>query len=138
MRLSRLKKYFIFLLLVFVVFTGYGVIVRMTGTHKTENIISFNLEGKPLKLLVAKTPVEWEHGLMFVRDKKAADGMIFEFPTKEFRTFWNKNTLVNLDIYWLSGNMVVGKSELPSIGQTHEIVTVTSPQPVDRVVEVIR
>ena len=36
--------------------------------------------------------------------------MIFIFPDKERQTFWNKNTYLDLDIYWMNDDKVVGKS----------------------------
>ena len=94
------------------------------------------IEGKNYKLIKAQTPQQWEKGLMFVRGKQNEyDGMIFSFPKKEQRTFWNKNTFVDLHIYWMDGEAVVGKDVLPSIVSSGTIVTVASPQPVNGVIE---
>jgi uncharacterized membrane protein (UPF0127 family) len=108
---------------------------------KSQRLISYSLEGKTYKLLIAKTLLEHQKGLMFYRDKKelkGADGMIFIFSNKNYRTFWNKNTFLDLDVYWLDGDRIVGKDFLPSIEKTKKIFTVTSPKKVDRVVEIIR
>jgi hypothetical protein len=45
---------------------------------------------------------------------------------------------LDLDVYWLDGDRIVGKDFLPSIEKTKKIFTVTSPKKVDRVVEIIR
>jgi len=108
---------------------------------KSQKLIYYSLEGKTYKLLPAKTPLEHQKGLMFYRDKKdlkGADGMIFIFPDKNYRTFWNKNTFLDLDVYWIDGDRIVGKDFLPSIEKTKEIFTISSPKPVDRVVEIIK
>ena len=108
---------------------------------KSQKLISYSLEGKTYKLIIAKTPLEHQKGLMFYRDKKdlkGADGMIFIFPDKNYRTFWNKNTFLDLDVYWIDGDRIVGKDFLPSIEKTKEIFTISSPKPVDRVVEIIK
>jgi uncharacterized membrane protein (UPF0127 family) len=108
---------------------------------KSQKLISYSLEGKTYKLLIAKTPLEHQKGLMFYRDKKelkGADGMIFIFSNKNYRTFWNKNTFLDLEVYWIDGKKVVGKDFLPSIEKTKEIFTVSSPKPVDKVVELVR
>ena len=92
-------------------------------------------------LLVADSPEKWEKGLMFVKNKQdigGADGMIFLFPDKKPRTFWNKNTLVDLNLYWLEDDNLVGKSLLTSIEKTREVVTVSSPKAVNKVIELIR
>lgn len=97
------------------------------------------LEEKTYSLIVAETPTQWEKGLMFVREKgENFDGMIFYFPENAERTFWNKNTLVDLDVYWMDGEQIVGKDFLPSIQKSGEIVTVSSGFPADTVVEIIR
>ena len=65
------------------------------------------------------------------------DGMIFTFPIAMPQTFWNKNTLVDLDIYWMKGDKKVGQSKLLAITKSG-LTTVSSPEAVDRVVEIIR
>ena len=47
-----------------------------------------------------------------------------------------KNTLIDLDILWIDGEKVVGKSFLPSIEKSKEIVTVESPKSADKVIEI--
>jgi|SRR3989344_5142455 len=98
--------------------------------------INYKLENKNLKLLVADIPEEWQRGLMYFRKLEGVDGMIFIFPDKQQRTFWNKNTFMNLDILWIDGEKVVGKSYLPSIEKSKEIVTVKSSKPADKVIEI--
>ena len=92
------------------------------------------------KLLVADSPAKWEYGLMNVKSKKdicGYDGMIFTFPIAMPQTFWNKNTLVDLDIYWMKGEKKVGQSKLPAIAKSG-LTTISSPEAVDRVVEIMR
>ena len=103
-----------------------------------EELISFNLEGKNYFLLQAKTEKEWQRGLMFVKKPVNYDGMIFIFPDKKIRTFWNKNTFLDLEIFWLEDEKIVGKDFLPSIQKSKEIVKKTSPVPVNIVVEIIK
>ncbi|MCS7183893.1 MAG: DUF192 domain-containing protein, partial [Patescibacteria group bacterium] len=90
------------------------------------------------KLLIADEPVEWEKGLMFVKKPVDFDGMIFIFPDKQVRYFWNKNTLLDLDIYWLDDHKIIYKSYLPSILKTKNIKTMSPKIPVNRVIEIIR
>lgn len=100
-------------------------------------IIPYVLEGKSYRLLVADSPREWEQGLMYKRHLDKADGMMFIFPNTEVRMFWNKNTYMDLNLYWIAEKKVVGRSTLPSIEKSKELVTVTSPAKVDTVVEVV-
>jgi len=94
-----------------------------------------------LHLLIADTPKKWERGLMYVRSKEdinGLDGMLFHFPTSEIRTFWNKNTFSDLTLYWINKGKVIGISQLSSIKKSNTIVTVSSPNETDQVVELIQ
>lgn len=102
-------------------------------------IVTKAINGRNLKLVVADTPERREKGLMFVRKPlQNFDGMIFIFEDKEIRTFWNMNTFENLTLYWMDDDTIVGTSELPSIEKSIEIVRVSSPEPANIVVELIR
>ncbi|MFZ2206200.1 MAG: DUF192 domain-containing protein [Microgenomates group bacterium] len=111
--------------------------LNFSGYDKT----SFKLSTTNLRLLVADTPKKWERGLMFVTNKNdigGLDGMIFNFPDNQMRTFWNKNTLSHLTLYWISKGKVIGISDLPSITKTNTITTVSSPSEADTVIEIIK
>jgi len=104
--------------------------------YKVENL---NIEGTDYKVVVADTPQNREKGLMFVRDRtEEFDGMVFRFQDQETRNFWNKNTFVDLKLYWMLDGEVIGTSDLPSIERSQEIVTVLSSGPADTVVEIIQ
>lgn len=99
------------------------------------------LDLQTFRLLVADTPEKWETGLMYVKNKQdigGLDGMIFTFPDSQKRTFWNKNTLSHLTLYWINKGKVIGESDLASITETKEVITVTSPGNADTVVELLR
>ena len=106
------------------------------GHYKVETKI---IDGNKLRLVVADTPERWEKGLMFVRKPVSDfDGMIFIFPSATTQTFWNMNTFENLKIYWMKDGKILGTSDLPSIEKSNGIVTVSSPEPANIVVEVIQ
>ena len=131
--LKKFRKVFFLAILLGAVFFALTIIAH--GNKKT---IIYALEGRSYHLLVAKTPEEWEKGLMSIRQKRDFDGMLFVFPEKEVKTFWNKETYLDLDLYWISGEDVIGKSYLPSIEKTKNITQVMSPGKVDKVIEIIR
>jgi uncharacterized membrane protein (UPF0127 family) len=87
---------------------------------------------------VADNSQEWSKGLMNYRKPVNFDGMIFIFPKKEIQSFWNMNTYLNLDLYWLDDDKVIGKSFLPSIENTKNIIYVNSPKPANKVIEIIK
>lgn len=138
----------IFALLIGVVM-GYGVwrssssvsyIADCTTHHGTYKVVNYMLQGKSYQLLVADSPDTWEYGLMNIKSTQdicGHDGMLFRLPRREVQRFWNMNTLVDLDLYWIdSTTRSSQKVTLPNITD-HGQVTVTSAQPVDQVIEVI-
>ena len=135
------KKIFILILILLLGMAGILVSFflnkQISGFDNYANFekINYNLEGKNLQLLKADTSEKWTKGLMYFRKLEGVDGMIFIFPDKQKRTFWNKNTYLDLDLYWIEGEKVVGKSSLPSIEKSKEIVIVESPKAVDKVIE---
>lgn len=100
-------------------------------------IITRDVEGKELKLVVADTPQRFQQGLMHVRKPVDYDGMIFFFKSSQPQVFWNRNTFEDLDVYWIKNDKVIGKSMLPSV-EKEGLKTVSSPGFVDTVIEVIR
>ena len=100
--------------------------------------VDYQLNGRNYRLLVANTPTEHAQGLMFVRELKQADGMLFIFPDRGQHVFWNKNTFMGLDVYWIQNDRIVGKSFLPSIENSGDLVRVYSPEKVNMVIEIPR
>jgi len=61
----------------------------------------------PIHADVAATPQERSQGLMF-REKLCGNcGMLFIFDTEDTHTFWMKNTLIPLDIIFISKDLIV-------------------------------
>ena len=107
--------------------------------HDTYDIKQVTIDNKRFKVLVADSPAKWEYGLMNVKSKKdicGHDGMIFTFPIAMPQTFWNKNTLVDLDIYWLNGEKIEGRALLPAVTK-EGLQTISSPVPVKGVMEIV-
>ena len=118
-----------------------GFVLLMAWYKNNNSFLKYRLENKTYKLIVVYNQSEWSKGLMYYKNKKelkGADGMIFIFPEKEYRTFLNKNTYLDLDIYWLDNDSVVGKDYLPNILKTKKIFTVDSGKEVNKVVEIVR
>lgn len=99
------------------------------------NSTVMTIEGKQYNLLIADNEEKQAIGLMNVTNIEPYDGMAFLFTDTASRTFWNKNTLISLDLYWMNDGIIEGKSQLPSINDSKEVVTVTSNVPVNMVVE---
>jgi poly-gamma-glutamate synthesis protein (capsule biosynthesis protein) len=103
----------------------------------SEPLVPFELDKKNYLLREAKTPEEWQKGLMFVKKPVDYDGMIFIFPDKQIRSFWNQNTFVDLEIYWLNDDKIIGREKLESIEKTKIVKTIQSPEPENKVIELL-
>jgi uncharacterized membrane protein (UPF0127 family) len=112
--------------------------VTIDKRWKDYKVVKYSLKNKQYKFLVADTSEKWVKGLMDVRKLDNLDGMIFMFPSAEPKSFWNENTYVDLDIYWIKKGKVVGQSFLPSIEKSKSRVIISSPEPVDTVIEFVK
>jgi len=67
------------------------------------SIIIFTGAG-PVKIRAefAQTPEEWQKGLMNRPSLPKDSGMLFIFPDETNRSFWMKNTLISLDVIFIS------------------------------------
>jgi len=131
MKSKKIILFLLFLILIILIITAV-----FFNKKNNKTILTYSLNKKQYKLLIADTPEKWEKGLMFFRKlDQGVDGMIFLFPDKQYRSFWNKNTYMDLDLYWFNDEKVVGKSFLPSIEKSKEIVVVNSSKPVNKVIE---
>ena len=86
-------------LLGIVIFSQYQKIVDKNS------IIVFTAAG-PVKIQVeyAKTSQELETGLMNRDSLEVNSGMFFIFPDEKSRSFWMKDTLIPLDMIFISSN----------------------------------
>lgn len=113
---------------------------RQCKTNYAEyKVAKINIEHKNYKLLISDTNDKHWYGLMNVKEKSdicGHDGMIFLFKDFGIQTFWNKNTLVDLDLYWMANDKMVRKDLLQNITDNGMRIY-SSLLPVNRVVEII-
>jgi len=109
-------------------------------THKYQyTVIQKTIVNNSFSLLTADSISKQTYGLMNIKNRKdicEADGMIFRFPFSTPQSFWNKDTLVDLDVYWMRGDKVIEKTNLPAISKGFRMIS--SPSAVDTVVEIIQ
>lgn len=82
---------------------------------------------------VARTPDEQEKGLMFRKTLPADAGMLFYFGHDRFIEMWMRNTLISLDMLFISreGTIVkIAKNAVP-----HSLDRITSGKPIIAVLE---
>ena len=79
-----------------------------------KNLITIITGAGPIKINAefAKTPEELAKGLMNRNSLDENSGMFFIFPNEETRSFWMKDTLIPLDVIFVS-----------STGRVNEIIT---------------
>ncbi|TSC78573.1 MAG: hypothetical protein G01um101429_749 [Parcubacteria group bacterium Gr01-1014_29] len=115
-------------------FTMY---VRETNPLSMYQSKTLRIRETKLEVLIADTEEKRTKGLMNVTELADDTGMLFIFPNASQRTFWNKNTLIALDLIWITSGRVAGVSALPSITESGgQIVFVASPEAIDQIVEV--
>ncbi len=114
-----------------------GILQKLGPEWKDYKLIKYSLNGKSYRLLVADTNTKRMKGLMYAKELKGADGMIFNFDTKANQSFWNQNTHLDLDVYWVDHETAVGYEHLPPIDKKG-LTIINSPKPVDTVIEIVR
>ncbi len=75
-----------------------------------------------VSLEIADTERLRQRGLMYRKTLSPNEGMIFVFDEPGFYPFWMKNTLIPLDLFWLSadGTIVSIQADVPPCGNTSE------------------
>ena len=101
-------KKFLFISFILAVITYFFVFKNNQCQNNQAKTYSIN--NKNYCLLTASNPEQWERGLMFYKKPVDFDGMIFIFPNKQVRSFWNKSTYIDLDVYWMNEETLVGKT----------------------------
>lgn len=87
-------------LLMFIVF--YFMHPDFFLRKKNIRLIRFPARNLEIKVELAANPYHWTQGLMFRESMDKDQGMLFIFPNEMPRSFWMKNTLIPLDLIFLS------------------------------------
>jgi uncharacterized membrane protein (UPF0127 family) len=107
-------------------------LVMVFYPQKSEVIIS----KQSISVEVANTPSKRQQGLSGRTALPHQTGMLFSFPEKSIYSFWNNDTLIPLDLYWIDNGIVVHEGTLP-IDQGDN-VTLIPPVAAEFVLEVPR
>ncbi len=88
---------------------AFSLSISFAATATAKENISFtkksiSLAGKKIKVEIAETDQQHEHGLMFREKLPTNEGMLFVFKDLQIRSFWMKNTIIDLSIGYFDEN----------------------------------
>jgi hypothetical protein len=86
------------------------IVVAACGAPESRPAAAVVFQGQPdirVPVQVPRTPEEIRRGLMHRRHLPADHGMLFLFSRQEVQSFWMKDTLIALDIIFVTGEMTV-------------------------------
>lgn len=110
----------------------------LTGCSQ-QNLSSVAINDKVFKVEVVTEETEQQQGLSGRQSLAADQGMLFVFPDKQVRSFWMKDMNFNIDLLWLDNDKIIGWQvdlSAPDRNISEEkLINYTSPQPVDKVLE---
>lgn len=83
----------------------YFVLITVLNAKETTNIIiQNNIKDVYFNVEIARKKIDREKGLMFRKNLSLDKGMLFIFPNESKVSMWMKNTLISLDIIFISKN----------------------------------
>ena len=92
------------LAIAFIVFLAFFLQDRQAEKNRDINNIQYvKIAGQIIRVELALTQEEQKRGLSSRKELKENEGMLFIFPNEAFQGFWMKNTLIPLDVIWISG-----------------------------------
>jgi len=83
---------------------------------------------------VAADPASQEKGLMYRKSLAPDAGMLFDFHTPDFQTFWMKNTIISLDMIFIRADGTI--SSIAPNATPYSETPIPSYEPVRAVLEI--
>ena len=90
-----------FLLMCFIYLFSYQIVF---SDQKNIIFVKTKFSNTQFVVELAKTPEQRQKGLMGRSSLKAQSGMLFLYESPRYVSFWMKNTLIGLDVIFLSSN----------------------------------
>ena len=100
MHLKISKMLFKFLILIMFISANVSAEKKELVIDTLGNKVIFTVD-------IAETRKERKKGLMFKKELKSTDGMLFIFPNSQIVNIWMKNTLIPLDIIYISEDRTI-------------------------------
>ena len=119
------------IILAFAKFNGFSFIPSLGEKTAAINNQTYNL-------LIANDDKSRQIGLSNRKTLDQKQGMLFIFPKKGTYSFWMKNTLIPLDIIYISDGKIayIVKNAPPQNGDTNSLPIYTPPSEADHVLEI--
>lgn len=137
------RNFYQLMLIIFLVYVAgvamyvtYGL-VQINQNSNSNQWFFYSMGDKMYKLKIADNQTSWTKGLSGIKEKpKNYDGMIFIFPNKQIRPFWNQGTYLNLRLLWLEDFRLIQEDNLKPIKEGLQIITPN--QPINYVIELFQ
>lgn len=78
-------------------------------------------------IYLALSSEQQRRGLMFVRELEPWTGMLFAYPTEDFRSMWMKNTYISLDMVFARRDGTVSSVVRNTVPRSLESIGSTEP-----------
>jgi len=82
----------------------FALLLLLTACLPQANVVIHSERDVNIHAEIAKTLPQWTRGLMERKSLAQNDGMLFIFPEQKEKAFWMKNTLIPLDIIFISAD----------------------------------
>jgi uncharacterized membrane protein (UPF0127 family) len=119
-----------------VIALSFFLIILACTPEKLTLVIHSATAAHQVKVEVVTTPPDQARGLMYRRSLDKDSGMLFIFGEEAPRSFWMKNTLIPLDMIFVSADLVIVDITTMQPCTTDPCPSYTSRQPAKYVVEV--
>lgn len=122
------KKFPVLAAIIVLIFGAVFIIYRPSSSVK--------INDATYQVRIADDDIERQKGLMDVKKLPENHGMLFIFDSVGQYDFWNKNTLIPLDLIYIRNGIIVEIGQLP-IGTQNQNPTIYQPkQLADMVLEI--
>ncbi len=102
-----INRSFIIFFSLIIIAAGAAYLFLFFYKAKTIDVLSASHPNFIIHAELAKTPAQWSRGLMYRPSLPADSGMLFIFPQESIQSFWMKNTLIPLDMIFISADQKI-------------------------------
>ena len=99
-----MKNYIYILIFISIAFTNANADTNKTTFQKSSLTIQTKDSEYIFNIEIAVTEKERSRGLMYRKELKQTEGMLFLYPEKQIIKMWMKNTLIPLDMIFTNNN----------------------------------